>query len=109
VNPDSNPQTTENLHEISLKTAFSDPDLLNHLLDDSCDLTKTAILLTFHTEERRLLRSSQPWFAADIATGLKERRLYKWPDDLVSFRTAVEDKCDPTIRRYASLHLGILA
>ncbi|KAL4993522.1 hypothetical protein BDV10DRAFT_198273 [Aspergillus recurvatus] len=93
----------ENRNGISLKAAFSDPNLLDYLLDDSCDLTRTVILLTFRTEERRLLRTSQPWFAADIATGLKERRLYKWPDDLVSFRTALDDKCDPTIRRYAAL------
>ncbi|KAL4894160.1 hypothetical protein BDV59DRAFT_207213 [Aspergillus ambiguus] len=88
---------------ISLKTAFSNPDLLNRLLDDSSDLTNVVILLAFYTEERRLLRSSQPWFAADISTGLKERKLYKWPDDLTSFRTAVDDKCEPTIRRFAAL------
>ncbi|GLA98525.1 hypothetical protein AtubIFM61612_008922 [Aspergillus tubingensis] len=87
----------------SLKTAFSNPDLLDNLLNDNSGLSNLVILLTFNVEERRLLRSTQPWFAADMATGLNERKLYKWPDELVSFRTALDDKCDPTIKRFSML------
>lgn len=85
----------------SLKTAFSNPDLLNDLLNDNSNLSNLVILLTFNIEERRLLRSTRPWFAADMATGLNERKLYKWPDELATFRTALDDKCDPTIKRFS--------
>ncbi|GKZ37456.1 hypothetical protein AbraIFM66950_009006 [Aspergillus brasiliensis] len=95
-----NPEPTD---RPSLRTAFSNPDLLKNLLDDSSDLSNLIILLAFNIEERRLLRSTQPWFAADMATGLNERKLYKWPDELASSRTALDDKCDPTIRRYSKL------
>ncbi|KAI2892315.1 transcriptional regulator family: Fungal Specific TF and C2H2 zinc finger [Aspergillus niger] len=94
----ANPENTP-----SLKTAFSNPDLLNDLLNDNSNLSNLIILLTFNIEERRLLRSTQPWFAADMATGLNERKLYKWPDELASFRTALDDKCDPTIKRFSVL------
>ncbi|GAQ43380.1 hypothetical protein AKAW_03266 [Aspergillus niger] len=97
------PTRPESKDRPSLKTAFSNPDLLDNLLNDNSGLSNLVILLTFNVEERRLLRSTQPWFAADMATGLNERKLYKWPDELVSFRTALDDKCDPTIKRFSML------
>ncbi|PYH39194.1 uncharacterized protein BO87DRAFT_324763 [Aspergillus neoniger CBS 115656] len=97
------PTRPESKDRPSLKTAFSNPDLLDNLLNDNSGLSNLVILLTFNVEERRLLRSTQPWFAADMATGLSERKLYKWPDELVSFRTALDDKCDPTIKRFSVL------
>ncbi|RAH56384.1 hypothetical protein BO85DRAFT_399575 [Aspergillus piperis CBS 112811] len=101
---DNIPANIEANDRPSLKTAFSNPDLLDTLLNDNSDLSSLIILLTFNVEERRLLRSAQPWFAADIATGLNERKLYKWPDELVSFRAALDDKCDPTIKRFSMLN-----
>ena len=76
---------------------------LDQLFDNTSQLRDLVIFLTFYVEERRVLGTSQPWFAPEHILDVRGRAFFEWPDDLVSLRTSTDRHCDPIIDRFKGL------
>lgn len=59
--------------------------------------------MTFYTEERRLLNSTQPWFTSQQLNPLGDRSFFTWPDLIVPSKTSLDRKCDSVLEQFESI------
>lgn len=87
----------------SLRAIFVNPRSTEHHFNGVSTLKDLVIFLTFYTEERRLLNSSQPWFISEqLNSFLGCRSFFNWPDISAPPKTSLDRRCDSVLEQFES-------